>query len=260
MGETHCIGNWHIASFKCLLVSICTWCSGSICDQFSVHFYLVIQSVLIQAGTDAYVGFGKSIFNVCLFVYSYLPSIAAASFCRGFSTIHTAAAGRPFRWAEVWKCCPWCFRTGAECRDGGVSTKLRGNSGGRPVPGLTGWRKSLITAAFAVLWQLTWFTRCPVCTQTWKHRDRSIGRKRKRLRFKVLTQRNAILLPPALFYFTLCEEVAARHTFIVKPAWNPAFSCKIIFVVRVVYFLTLYYKSYAWSTVVSCQCQCYHKC
>lgn len=147
-----------------------------------------------------------------LLVYSYLPSITAASFCRGLSTIHTAAAGRPFKCAEVWKWCPQCFRTGAVCRDEGVFTKLRGNNGGAPaLADLTIWRKSL-TASDFVLWQLTWkramltsFAGCPVCVQTWGRRDRFIGRKRKRPCFKTLMQRNAILLSPGLLYPIACE-------------------------------------------------------
>lgn len=146
------------------------------------------------------------IYVACLFVYSYLPSITAASFCRGLSTIHTAAAGRPFKCAEVWKWCPQCFRTGAVCRDEGVFTKLQGNNGGAPI-----WRKSLTTSDF-VLWQLTWkravltlFTGFPVCVQTWGHRDRFLGRKRRRPCFKTLMQRNAILLSPGLLYPIACE-------------------------------------------------------
>lgn len=141
-----------------------------------------------------------------LFIYSYLPRIIAESFCRGLSSSHTAAAGRPFRWAEVWKWRPRCFRTG--CRDGEVFTKLQGDSGG-PVPAAltTRWRKSLARTVFTVLWQLTWgrsvytlFTRCPACLQARRHGDRFTGSKQKRLSFKTLAHRNTILFASAFPY------------------------------------------------------------
>lgn len=82
---------------------------------------------------------------------SYLPSIIAASFCRGLSTSHTAEAGRALEGAEVWKWCPRCFRAGAGCTQEPVFTKLQGNSGGPVLADLAKWPKSLAKTALTVL-------------------------------------------------------------------------------------------------------------
>lgn len=168
-----------------------------------------------------------------LFIYSYLPSIIAASFCRGLSTSHTAAAGRPFKWAEVWKWCTWCFRAGTDCRDELVFRKLQGNSGG-PVPASLGkWPVSLTQTALTVLWQLTvLFTLCPACLHSWRHRNRFTGRKQKRLFLKTLTQTSTILLSSALPYLPYgspiccCPSHRRRLLSCIRVGWNSTFSCK----------------------------------
>lgn len=47
---------------------------------------------------------------------SYLPSITAASFCRGLSTSHTTGAGNALTGADVWMWCPHCVRRQERCR------------------------------------------------------------------------------------------------------------------------------------------------
>lgn len=170
-----------------------------------------------------------------LFIYSYLPSIIAASFCRGLSTSHTAAAGRPFKCAEVWKLCPRCFRAGADCRDELVFRKLQGNSGGPFLADMAKWPKSLTKGALTVLWQLTvctLFTLYPACMYTWRHRERFTGRKQKRLFFKTLTQRGTILLSSALPYLLCgspiccCPSHRRRLISRIRVGWSSTFSCK----------------------------------
>lgn len=163
-------------------------------------------------------------------IYSYLPSIIAASFCRGLSTSHAAAAGRAFKWAEVWKWCPRCFRAGVDCRD-----ELQSNSGAPVLADLAKWPKSLTKKALTGLWQLTvctLFTLCPACLHTWRHRDRFTGRKQKRLFFKTLTQRRTILLSlplPYLLYgspICCCPSPWRRLLSRIRVGWSSTFSCK----------------------------------
>lgn len=136
--------------------------------------------------------------SVCyLLIHSYLPRRIAASFCRGLSSSHTAAAGTAFKWAEVWKWFPWCFTAGKGCGD---DRNLQGNSGGAGLADLAKWPKSLTQTALPVLWQLTvcaLFTLRPDCLHIWRHSDRFTGRMQKRL-LTTLTQRSTIFLSAAL--------------------------------------------------------------